>query len=196
MSAPKRKGEIRVRKVKYFVANSLDNFIARPDGAVEWLFMDGTDYGMREFFASIDTMLMGRKTYEFALAHSPKPKPKSKKAKPKRASKSSMRSYVFSRTLKPETGEDLKIISENAVALVRKLKAENGKDIWLMGGGELAQSLFAEDLVDEISLNIHPVLLGQGIPLFPDIGKQIDLELLESKAYPNGCVQLTYRVKN
>lgn len=196
MSVPKRKGELKVRKVKYFVANSLDDFIARPDGSVDWLFMDGTDYGMREFFASIDTMLMGRKTYEFALAHSPKPKPKSKKAKPKRASKSSMRSYVFSRTLKPETDGDMEIISENAGAFVRKLKEEEGKDIWLMGGGELAKSLFAENLVDEISLNVHPVLLGQGIPLFPDIGKQIDLELLESKAHKNGCVQLTYRVKN
>jgi dihydrofolate reductase len=196
MSAPKRKGEKSVRKVKYFIANSLDNFIARPDGSVDWLFMDGTDYGMKEFFASIDTMLMGRKTYEFALAHSPKPKRSSKKSKPKRASKFGMRSYVFSRTLKPETGEEMEIISENAGAFVRKLKAEEGKDIWLMGGGVLATSLFAEDLVDEISLNVHPVLLGQGIPLFPDIGKQIDLELLESKAYPNGCVQLTYRVKN
>jgi dihydrofolate reductase len=185
-----------MRKVKYFVANSLDNFIARPDGAVEWLFMDGTDYGMREFFASVDTMLMGRKTYEFALTHSPKPKRKSKKGKSKRASKSSMRSYVFSRTLKPEENEDANIISENAGAFVRNLKSEAGKDIWLMGGGELAKSLFAENLVDEIEMNVHPVLLGAGIPLFPDIGKQIDLELLECKAHRNGCVQLTYRVKN
>lgn len=185
-----------MRKVKYFVANSLDNFIARPDGVVEWLFMDGTDYGMAEFFASIDTMLMGRKTYEFALAHSPKPKRKSKKAKPTRASKPSMSSYVFSRTLKPEENEDANIISENAGEFVRNLKSEAGKDIWLMGGGELARSLFAENLVDEISLNVHPVLLGKGIPLFPDIGKQIDLELLECKAHRNGCVQLTYRVRN
>jgi dihydrofolate reductase len=185
-----------MRKVKYFVANSLDNFIARPDGAVEWLFNDGTDYGMKEFFASIDTMLMGRKTYEFALGHNPKPKRKSKKAKPKRASKSSMRSYVFSRTLKAGEDEDVKIISENAGAFVRNLKQEAGKDIWLMGGGELARSLLAENLVDEISLNVHPVLLGAGIPLFPGSGKQIDLELLECKAHQNGCVQLTYRVKN
>jgi dihydrofolate reductase len=190
------KGALIMRKVKYFVANSLDNFIARPDGGVEWLFMDGTDYGMKEFFASIDTMLMGRKTYEFTLSHNPRPKRKSKKAKPKRSSKFGMRSYIFSRTLKPEENEDVEIISENAGEFVRNLKAEEGKDIWLMGGGELARSMFAENLVDEIGLNVHPVLLGAGIPLFPDIGKQIDLELLECKAYQNGCVQLTYRVKN
>jgi dihydrofolate reductase len=190
------KGALAMRKVKYFVANSLDNFIARPDGAVEWLFMDGTDYGMGEFFASIDTILMGRKTYEFALAHSPQPKRKIKKAKPRSASKPSMSSYVFSRTLNPEEHEEANIISENAGAFVRNLKSEEGKDIWLMGGGELASSLFAENLVDEISLNVHPVLLGRGIPLFPDIGKQIDLELLDCKAHQNGCVQLSYRVKN
>jgi dihydrofolate reductase len=187
-----------MRKVKYFVANSLDNFIARPDGVVDWLFMDGTDYGMREFFASIDTMLMGRKTYEFALAHSPKPKRKSKnqKTKAKSASEPKMRSYVFSRTMKAVEDEDLEIISENAGAFVRNLKSKAGKDIWLMGGGELAKSLFAENVVDEIELNVHPVLLGAGIPLLPDTGKQIDLELLRCKAHQNGCVQLTYRVKN
>jgi dihydrofolate reductase len=187
-----------MRKVKYLVASSLDNFIARPDGGVDWLFNDGTDYGMGEFFKTIDAVLLGRKTYEFALAHSPQPKQKSKsqKAKTKRASKFGMKSYVFSRTMKAGTDEDVNIISDNSGAFVRGLKAEAGKDIWLMGGGELAKSLFAENLVDEIGLNIHPVLLGTGISLFPDIGKQINLELIECKSHPNGCVQVTYRVKN
>ena len=186
-----------MRKVKYLVANSLDNFIARKDGAVDWLFMDNTDYGMREFFASIDTMLIGRKTYEFALSQGSKPKRKSrsKKAKGKSVFCSSMKNYVFSRTMKAAPDEDVVIISESAEEFVRNLKAEAGKDIWLMGGGELARSLFAENLVDEIRLNIHPVLIGSGIPLFPDIGHQIDLELTDCKAYDNGCVQVAYRVK-
>jgi dihydrofolate reductase len=185
-----------MRKVKYFVANSLDNFIARKDGAVDWLFMEG-DYGMREFFASVDTMLIGRKTYEFALGQSAghKQKSRSKKAKNKRTFCSSMRNYVFSRTMKNAPDEDVRIVSENAGEFVRNLKSEAGKDIWLMGGGELARSLFAENLVDEIGLNIHPVLLGSGIPLFPEIGHQIDLELVEHKVHPNGCVQVAYRVK-
>jgi dihydrofolate reductase len=185
-----------MRKVKYFVANSLDNFIARPDGTVDWLFMDGTDYGMAEFFKTIDTLLMGRKTYEFALAHGPKPKRKSKKAGAKRAAEPGMRSYVFSRTIRPGAGEGVNVVSENTGAFVRNLKSAAGKDIWLMGGGELAKSLFEENLVDELSLNIHPVLLGTGIPLFPDIGKQIDLELIDCKTHRNGCVQVTYRVRN
>lgn len=187
-----------MRKVKYFVANSLDGFIARSDGAVDWLLMDG-DYGMREFFASIDAVLIGRKTYEFALSQQPRPrkKSKSKKTSGKRSSAARMRSYVFSRTLKKEPDdESLEIISDGAGAFVRKLKAEEGKDIWLMGGGSLASSLFAEGVVDEISLNIHPVLLGSGIQLFPEIGKQLDLELLDCKPHPNGCVQVSYRVKN
>jgi dihydrofolate reductase len=181
-----------VRRVRYFVANSLDNFIARKDGAVDWLFTKG-DYGMREFFASVDTMLMGRKTYEIALILSNGQK--QKKRKGKRTFCSSMRNYIFSRTIKEAPDEDVAIISDDAAGFVRNLKAEAGKDIWLMGGGELARSLFAENLVDEISLNIHPVLLGSGIPLFPDIGAQIDLELTDCKAHPNGCVQVAYRVK-
>lgn len=185
-----------MRKVKYFVANSLDNCIARKDGAVDWLFMDGTDYGMGEFFKSIDAMLLGRKTYEFALAHSPKRKSRSKKAKGGTSSDSGMKSYVFSRTMKSAPDEGVTVVSENAGEFVRNLKNEAGKDIWLMGGGELARSLLAENVVDEISLNIHPVLLGSGIPLFPEIGKQIDLELVECKPHKNGCVQVTYRVKN
>jgi dihydrofolate reductase len=183
-----------MRKVKYFVANSLDNFIARTDGSVDWLFMDG-DYGMKEFFASIDAVLLGRKTYEFVLSMSPPPKPKSKKTTGKRASKSATKSYVFSRTMKNPNDDSVTIISEGAGEFVRTLKNQAGKDIWLMGGGELARSLFAEKLVDEIGLNIHPVLLGAGIPLFNEIGKQLDLELLDCKAHKNGCVQVTYRVR-
>jgi dihydrofolate reductase len=185
-----------MRKVKYFVASSLDGFIARADGSVDWLFMDNTDYGMKDFFKSIDAMLLGRKTYEFALAHSPQPKRKSKKAEGKRSSETGMRSYVFSRTIKQAPDDGALIVSENAGEFVRNLKAQAGKDIWLMGGGSLARSLFAENLVDEINLNIHPILLGSGIPLFPETGKQLDLERLDCKAHENGCVQVAYRVKN
>lgn len=181
-----------MRKVKYFVANSLDNFIARRDGSVDWLFMDG-DYGMREFFASVDAVLIGRKTYEFALAQSPKPK--RKKATGKRSARAAIESYIFSRTLDATQHEDVEIVSENAGEFVRQLKQAAGKDIWLMGGGELAASLFAENLVAEISLNIHPVLLGSGIALFPEFGRQLDLQLLDCKAHKNGCVQVTYTVK-
>ena len=98
--------------------------------------------------------------------------------------------------MKNAPDEVVKMVSENAGEFVRNLKSEAGKDIWLMNGGELAKSLLAENVVDEISLNIHPILLGAGLPLFPETGKQIDLELTECKSHQNGCVQVTYRVKH
>jgi dihydrofolate reductase len=105
-------------------------------------------------------------------------------------------SYVFSRTLKaiPEGGATL--VSDDAVGFVRDLKQRDGKDICLMGGGELAKSLFEAGLIDEIGFNIHPILLGSGIPLFHPMDQQIDLELLQCKPFKNGCVLVTYRVKH
>jgi dihydrofolate reductase len=184
-----------MRRVKYLVANSLDNFIARPDGGVDWLFNDGTDYGMAEFFRSIDCVLLGRKTYEVATKQHEN-KGKAKKAKRKASSGWGMKSYVFSRTIKARPDDDFTVISDNAGEFVRKLKTEAGKDIWLMGGGELAGSLLNEAVVDEISLNIHPVLLGEGIPLFGNLNTQVNLELFASKAHKNGCVQAEYHVKH
>ena len=184
-----------MRKVKYFVANSLDSFIARPDGGVDWLFNDGTDYGMGEFFSSIDCVLLGRKTYEVATGQN-QPKRKSKKTKRKANTGWGMKSYVFSRTLKPRPDDDFEIVSDSAGDFVRKLKSESGKDIWLMGGGALAGSLLNEGVVDELNLNIHPLLLGEGIPLFTGLSRQVNLELFASKVHKNGCIQVDYRVRS
>lgn len=107
-----------------------------------------------------------------------------------------MKSYIFSRTLKLSLGDGAQVISQNAGAFVRSLKMEEGKDIWLMGGGELMKSLLLENVVDEISLNIHPLLLGSGVFLFPELDKQIDLELINSNIHKNGCIQVTYRIKD
>lgn len=184
-----------MRKVKYFVANSLDNFIARPDGAVDWLINDGTDYGMSQFFKSIDCLLFGRKTFDVATGQTTRQR-KSKKAKRKTNVGGGMKTYVFSRTIKAEPDDDFTVISKNAGEFVRKLKEEAGKDIWLMGGGDLAGSLLNEGVVDEINLNIHPILLGQGIPLFGNLSTQRNLEVFAYKAHKNGCVQVDYRVKH
>lgn len=174
-----------MRKVTFGVANSLDNFIARKDGAVDWLiWSDEAAVVMKDFWKKIDTVLMGRKTYEVALTHS----------KGKKNPYPSIKTYVFSRTLK--TGEDVEIIAENAAEFVRDLKNQEGKEICLMGGGDFARSLFEAGLIDEIGFNIHPVLLGGGIPLFLEMNRQIELELIESKPFKNGCVLVSYRVKN
>jgi dihydrofolate reductase len=175
-----------LRKVTFGVANSLDNYIARKDQGVDWiLWGEEAASGMTEFWKKIDTVVMGRKTYEPTL--------KSGKSWP---SYPGVRNYVFSRTLRESPDKDVQIISEDAAEFVRKLKGESGKDTLVMGGGELAMSLFEANLIDEIGLSIHPMLLGSGIPLFLPMERQIDLELLECKSFKNGCVLVTYRVKH
>jgi dihydrofolate reductase len=153
--------------------------------------MDG-DYGMDAFFKTVDAVLLGRKTYAIALAQHP-PKPKRKKAKAKSAP--AVRSYVFSRTLSALPDEDATLIAAEAGAAVQALKAQPGKDIWLMGGGELAGSLLSAGVVDEVHLAVHPVLLGAGVPLWGALGRQVDLTLVESRPHANGVVQLKYSVQ-
>jgi dihydrofolate reductase len=174
-----------MRKVTFGGANSLDNFIARKDGAVDWLmWSDEAAAVMKDYWQKIDTILMGRKTYEVGL----------KLSKGKKNPYLNIKTYVFSRTLKAAEGVEL--VSENAVEFVRELKAQDGKEICLMGGGDFARTLFEAGLIDELGFNIHPVLLGQGIPLFLEMSRQIDLELIEARPFKNGCVLVSYRVKN
>jgi dihydrofolate reductase len=183
------KGE-KMRKVVYSLTNSLDNFIARTDGGYDWILMgDEVMSEFPKFFASFDTILIGRNSYDQTLLQSPETGQET-------AGFMGMKTYVFSRTMKESPNAGVKIISDNVGEFVRSLKNESGKDIWLFGGGILAASLLRERLVDEISVAIQPILLGSGIPLFPDIGMQVDLRLLESKTYKNGIVGLKYLVKN
>ncbi|HET8783226.1 MAG TPA: dihydrofolate reductase family protein [Pyrinomonadaceae bacterium] len=177
-----------MRKVTYGGANSLDNFIARKDDAVDWLmFTKEVGEIMAEYWKTIDTVVMGRRTYEVAM----------KSGGGRGGAYPGVTTYVFSRTLKPsEAPEGVNIVSEDAADFVRKLKKEKGKDICLMGGGVLARSLFEADLIDEIGINVHPVLLGSGIPLFHEMTKQINLKLIKCQELKNGCVVLTYRVKH
>jgi dihydrofolate reductase len=174
-----------MRKVVFGGANSLDNYFARKDDAVDWLmWTDEVAKIMADHFKTFDTIVMGRRTYEGALAmgHS--------------GSTPGMKTYVFSRTLKPRSTKNLEITSDEVSKVVARLKQEEGKDICIMGGGLLAKSLFDADLIDEIGFNIHPVLLGSGIPLFYEMSHQIDLELIDCKTLKNGCVLVRYRVKH
>jgi dihydrofolate reductase len=173
-----------MRKVTFGVANSLDNFIARKDGAVDWLLWssDVTSI-MSEFWKTIDTVVMGRKTYEVAQ-------------KGGSTSYPGVKCYVCSRTMQASRVKNVEIISEDAGAFLRRLKNEDGKDICVMGGGELAKALFEADVIDEVGLNIHPVLLGSGIPLFLPMDRQVELELLEARSLKKGCVMVMYRVKH
>ena len=173
-----------MRKLKYYVASTVDGFIAHRDHSVNGFLEDGehvTDY--LESLKHFDVVLMGRKTYEFGLklgVTNPYP---------------AMRQYVLSRTMKESPDENVELVSENVFELVRKLKDEEGKDIYLCGGADLATKLFDENLIDEIILKLNPVLFSSGIPLFSGTIKQTDLELTDSKIYSNGVLLLHYRVK-
>jgi dihydrofolate reductase len=174
-----------MRKVTFGGANSLDNYIARPDHAVDWLLWGKEAAAvMADYWKTIDTVLMGRKTYEVSV-----------RSGHGGGSGSGIKTYVFSRTLPEGSDGGVTIIRRDVAEFVRELKEQPGKDICLMGGGELARPLFEAGLIDEIGFNIHPVLLGSGIPLFHPMSHQIHLELLECRAFKNGCVYVTYRVK-
>jgi dihydrofolate reductase len=175
-----------MRKVTYGGANSLDNFIARKDDAVDWLLWTReVNAIMKDYWKSIDTVVMGRRTYEVAAGSGGGG-----------GSYGGVKTYVFSRTLKKRDKKNLMFVNEDAARFVGRLKSEKGKDICVMGGGVLAKSLFEADLIDEIGINVHPVLLGSGIPLFHEISRQIDLELVKCQELSNGCVVLTYSVKH
>jgi dihydrofolate reductase len=169
-----------MRAVIYGGANSLDNFLARPDGGVDWLrWTAGSAKIMRDLWQRIDTMLMGRKTYEVSKRmNPPRAAAKAGAKQPQRKTPDgetipSVRTFIFSRTLPDEPG--VEIVREDVVDFVRRLKAEPGKDILIMGGGELARPLFEAGLVDRVGFAIQPVLLGAGVPAFHPMTRQIDL---------------------
>ncbi len=176
-----------MRIVTYGAACSLDGFIAPSDGSMDWLhFSRDVQEVMSTYWASIDTMLMGRKTWEVAVGQGGGGGGGGMKG---------ITTYVFSRTL-DRVGHGADLVREDAGEFVRRLKEQPGKGICVMGGGELAQSLFAAGVIDEVGLNVHPILLGSGVPFFRDAGRRISLELAESRVIDGGCVLSTYRVRS
>lgn len=167
-----------MRKVILALGLTLDGYIARPDSSVDFLFMP-RDYSMASLFNRIDTVIMGRKTYE-----SEKPWAQALAAKPS--------IYVMSHSLPPGRREGVIFTGESAADLTTRLRKQEGKDLWLMGGGELARDFLRAGLIDEIHLGIIPVLLGEGIPAFPAGFPQQDFTLLENKAYSQGLLGLKY----
>ena len=183
-----------MRTVTYGGAVSLDGFLAGADGALDWLhFSTDVQQIMAEYWATIDTILMGRKTYAQALAQSP-PRRKSKTAA--RTTKApKIKTYVFSRTLSRIDDLGTELVTSDAAEFVRELKNAPGRDICLMGGGELAQSLLAAGLVDRVGLNIHPVLLGSGVPVFRDPGRRVAMQLTECRPLDGGCILASYDIR-
>lgn len=189
-----------MRKVIFGGANSLDNYIAREDGSYDWiLFGEEAMEMMKDMWSRFDCMVMGRKTYEAATGGSEKGR-KEEDAKGRRKKQAEnqygdIETYVFSRTLKPGKRDGVEFVATDPGEFVAKLKKKKGKDIMVMGGGEIGTALLEAGVVDEIGFNIHPVLLGSGVPLFHKMSRSIDLELIECKPMKNGCVYVLYRVK-
>ena len=171
-----------MRKVTFGAACSLDGFIARPDHSVDWLrWSKDVSALTNAYWKTIDTVVMGRKSYVVS-------------AKSGGGGYPGVTTYVFSRTLN-EANPDVKIIAEEAATFLTGLKQQAGKGICVMGGGELASDLFNAGLIDEVGLNIHPIMLGSGIPMFPRVARQVDLELIDAKPLDGGCVYVIYRIR-
>jgi dihydrofolate reductase len=175
-----------MRKLKYHVASTIDGFIAHLDHTIDGFVAEGehvTDY-LESLRNDYDTVLMGRRTYEFGFQFGvTNPYPW-------------MKQYVLSRTMERSPDPNVELVSQNINDFVKGLKEAAGKEIYLCGGADLAGRLIAEGLVDEIILKLNPVAFGSGIPLFSGAVKQIDLELIGSKVYASGVVLLNYLVKS
>lgn len=186
-----------MRTITYGGAVSLDGFLAGPDGALDWLhFSQDVQQIVSDYWKTIDTLLMGRKTYVVAVAKRPaRKKAKASKSKANKTKAPAIRTYVFSSTLKAIDDPGTELVTTDAVEYVRALKNKPGKDICLMGGGELAQSLLGAGLVDKVGLNIHPVLLGSGVPVFRDPGHRVALQLVECRPLDGGCIMANYDVR-
>ena len=149
---------------------------------------------MSKYWKDVDTILMGRKTYDFAVSSGREASTGNRRTKDKPRNEPAVRTYVFSRTLQLIEELGIELVKGDAIEFVRGLKRQPGKKIYLMGGGELAQSLFAAGLVDRIGLNIHPILLGSGIPTFRVPGHRVKLMIEECRPLEGGCVLVNYTV--
>ncbi|HEU4413391.1 MAG TPA: dihydrofolate reductase family protein [Candidatus Angelobacter sp.] len=169
-----------MRKIVLALGISIDGYIARPDGAFDFLSVP-SDFSMADFFESIDTAIMGRKTYEVVKAQGEDP------------FTSKLTTYILSRTLPAGQRDGRIFTNETPDALVESIRQNKGKDVWLMGGGEVARDFLQADLVDEMHIGIVPVLLGEGLPLFPSGFPQRDFELLENKTFSGGLISVKYK---
>ncbi len=178
-----------MRKIILYIAASIDNYIAKTDGKVDWLddpdfaLQEGEDYGYDDFYKSIDTTLMGNATYQEVLGFDvPFPYP-------------DKTNYVFSRSKQEGKHEFVKFISSDIVKFITELKEKDGKNIWLVGGGQINTIFLENGLIDQIILTIIPITLGDGIPLFQKGAIETKFVLEKNQTFKSGLVQLTFNKK-
>jgi dihydrofolate reductase len=178
------------RKIIVYIATSADGYIARPDGDVEWLNRRprNVDYGMRAFYRTIDTILWGRNTYDWALNYY------KKRGQTQGLFDTKLANYVFSRKPPRRAAPGVEFVSEPVEVFARRLRALSGKHIWMMGGGGLIASFLDKGEIDEFDIHVIPVFIGEGIPLVAPRHRDLPLRLRSSRKYPDGVVRLRYEV--
>jgi dihydrofolate reductase len=176
----------RRRKVIVEIATSADGYIARPDGDVSWLDRPQPkgQYGMGAFMKSIDTILWGRKTYAKGIEMGMKDGGFGPK----------IRNYLFSRRRHDSLLRGFELVHEPIKPFMQRLRAQSGKDIWMMGGAEIIASFLDEGEIDEFSIHVIPIFIGEGIPFIAPRRRSISLKLLSAKNFPDGVIHLHYRV--
>jgi len=177
-----------MRTLSIYIATSLDGYIAKPNddlGFLKLVEKEGEDYGYSEFTETIDTIILGRKTYDWVL----------KEIGTSHYDNGDRNVYVISRTERTAIGKTT-FYTGDLTALVEKLKAENGKNIYCDGGAEIINELLKKDLVDEMIISIVPILLGDGTRLFQDGRPEQELEFVKAKTFETGLTQVHYKRKN
>ncbi|HMM17856.1 MAG TPA: dihydrofolate reductase family protein [Petrimonas sp.] len=174
-----------MRKISLFIATSLDGYIAKPDDDLSFLRLmekEGEDYGYAEFTNTIDTLIIGRRTYDYVL----------EEIGPSHYDNGQRDVYVITRTERPQVGRTI-FYTGDITELVKQLKSEKGKNIYCDGGAEIINELLKHDLIDEFIISVIPVLLGDGIKLFKDGRPEQRLEFITAKTFETGLIQLYYR---
>lgn len=176
-----------MRKLIIYIATTLDGYIAKPNDDMSFLKLvekEGEDYGYAAFTATIDTIILGRKTYDWVL----------KEIGPSHYDNGDRNVYVITRTKRPSVGKTT-FYTGDLAELVAQLKAASGKNIYCDGGAEIINELLRNDLIDEFIISVIPVLVGNGTRLFKDNRPEQELELVNVKTFETGLTQLHYRRK-
>jgi dihydrofolate reductase len=171
------------RKVILYIATSLDGYIAKPNDDLGFLSIvqkEGEDYGYTDFIATVDTVILGRKTYDWVMKHAPEFPHSNKQA------------YIITRTQRPGIGNTA-FYTGSLKELVEKLKNEPGKNIFCDGGAEVVHELLMHQLIDEFIISVVPILVGNGIRLFKDGRPEQALQLVSTRSFDTGLTQLHYK---
>lgn len=176
-----------MRKIVYYIASSIDGFIASKRGSIEGFLMEGEHAdAFLKALNNYDTVIMGKNTYEFGFQFGLQPGQPAYKG---------LKHIIVSKSLKFENTKEVELISSNEIEYIQKLKEQSGKDIWLCGGGHLAGFLLKNGLIDDITLKVNPIILGDGIKLFEGFTQLLEWEYFDSHTYNNGVVLQSYRKK-